>query len=81
VSRRSDKAERGMDEVVRSLAALLIQAVPLAELLDSPKASHEQRAALVEQVGPMRYFVVTNSFYNMSSWRAWLKAHGDDEDA
>lgn len=79
MKRKQDKAAKGMDEAVRSLAALLIQAAPLVELVNSPETSHEHRALLRELVGGERYAIVTASLRQMCSWRTWETAHAPDE--
>ncbi|MCE7009559.1 hypothetical protein LWC34_43140 [Kibdelosporangium philippinense] len=73
-----DKKSKGMDEVVGSLADLLIRAAPLAKLLNSPTTAAEHRARLREAVGSERYFELATALNQMASWRAWEIAHAKD---
>jgi hypothetical protein len=79
MSPQADKADKGMDEVVRSLAGLLVRAAPLVELVNSPATSHEHRALLRELVGGERYATLSVSLRQMCSWRTWEIAHAQDE--
>jgi hypothetical protein len=62
----------------RQLADLLIEAAPLAELLDSPATPSLYRTALRDLVGPERYFKLTNVLNAMCSLRAWEFTHVDE---
>jgi hypothetical protein len=79
--KKVDKAAKGMDEVVRSLADLLLKAAPLVELVNSPTTSHEHRALLRELVGGERYALLSVSLRQMCSWRTWEIANAKDEAA
>lgn len=81
MKRKQDKAAKGMDEAVRSLADLLIQAAPLVKLVNSPETSHNHRALLRELVGGERYALLSVSLRQMCSWRTWEVAHARDEAA
>jgi hypothetical protein len=72
---------RGMDEVVRSLAGILIQAGPLAVLLDSPRTAAEYRTNLREAVGHERYEALTRALHAMRSRQAWDEAHAPEAKA
>jgi hypothetical protein len=78
VSSAKNKADDGMDEVVRSLAGLLIRAAPLARLLNSAQTPAVHRADLRTAVGHERFVALTNALNAMSSWRAWEQAHAPD---
>lgn len=81
MSPQPSKADKGMDEVVRSLADLLVRAAPLIELVNSPETSHEHRALLRELVGGVEYIELAISLHMMCSWRLWELAHAPDEAA
>lgn len=79
MSPQPSKADKGMEQVVRSLAGLLLQAMPLADLVNLPTTSHEHRALLRELVGPVEYIELAAILQTMSSLRVWQLTHRDDE--
>ena len=75
----NDPLQREKD--IEQLAKLLIKAAPLAEVLNSPDTTHEDRAKLREVVGSMKYFKLTTTLCQMCSWRVWEISHAKDEAA
>jgi len=76
-SRTSDQKQR-LARAARQLAGLLIEAAPLAEVLSSPDTPSPYRLAVRDMVGHERYFELTTTLNQMSSWRAWEVAHAMD---
>jgi hypothetical protein len=74
----TDKTNQGMDEVVQSLAGLLIQAAPLATLLNSPQTPAVYRTNLRAAVGHERYVALAIALQAMSSWRTWERMHASN---
>jgi hypothetical protein len=81
VSPQATTAGKGMDEVVRSLAGLLVRAAPLVELVNSPAMSHQHRAMLRALVGDVEYIELTASLHMMCSRPLWEMAHAGDGEA
>jgi hypothetical protein len=68
----------GMDELVQSLAGLLIQAAPLATMLNSKRTPAVYRTNLRAAVGDERFVALTVALQAMSSWRTWERMHGSN---
>jgi hypothetical protein len=72
---RADNEKQQLQRATRRLAALLIEATPLIEQLNSSDTPHEFRAALTELVGMRRYITAMFGLQQMSCRAAWDKAH------
>lgn len=79
MSPQPETVDTEMEETVRTLADLLLQVMPLADLVNLPTTSHEHRALLRELVGPMEYIELAAILQTMSSLRVWQLTHRDDE--